>query len=123
MRRGALHPDVERLALLGWRLHPASRRTRAACFANAATLATCNLDQLTQWYRAYPGCGWRVVMEGSGIWALDIDVPSRRHKHDGVTALRNLMAVHGLLPPRPTTRSGGGGMALFFEHRSEPIVG
>ena len=41
-----LHPDIERLALLGWRLHPVSRRTRAACFAHAATLATSDLDQL-----------------------------------------------------------------------------
>jgi hypothetical protein len=123
VRQGALHADVERLALLGWRLHPASRRTRAACFADAATLATCDLDQLEQWSQAYVGCSWRVVMAGSGIWALDVDVPSQRHKHDGVAALRNMITVHGPLPPRPTTRSGGGGLALFFEHSGEPIVG
>jgi Bifunctional DNA primase/polymerase, N-terminal len=118
-----LHPDIERLALLGWRLHPASCRTRAACFADATALATHDLDRLTRWSREYPACSWRVVMEGSGIWALDVDVPSQRHKHDGATALRNLVSVHGSLPPRPTTRSGGGGLALFFEHRAEPIVG
>jgi Bifunctional DNA primase/polymerase, N-terminal len=118
-----LHPDIERLAFLGWRLHPTSRRTRAACFPNAATLATSDLDQLARWSRQYPACGWRVVMEGSRIWALDIDVPSKRHKHDGVEALRGLLAVHGPLSPRPTTRSGGGGLALFFAHQGEPIVG
>ena len=118
-----LHPYIERLALLGWRLHPASCRTRAACFANASTLATSELVQLAHWSRQYPNCGWRVVMEGSGIWALDVDVPSVRHKHDGVTALQELIAVHGPLPPRPTTRSGGGGLALFFRHEGEPIVG
>jgi Bifunctional DNA primase/polymerase, N-terminal len=118
-----LHVDVERLALLGWRLHPASRRTRAACFSNAASFATCDLDQLAQWSCQYPGCSWRVVMQGSGIWALDIDVPSTRHKQDGVAALREFIAVHGPLPPRPTTRSGGGGLALFFAHQGEPIIG
>jgi hypothetical protein len=118
-----LHADIERLALLGWRLHPTSRRTRAACFSEAATLATSDLNQLTRWSRQYPGCGWRVVMEGSGIWALDLDVPGARHKHDGVSALRQLVAVHGRLPPRPTTRSGGGGLALFFAYRGEPIIG
>ena len=118
-----LHQDIERLALLGWRLHPASNRTRAACFAAATTLATSDLDQLARWTREYPRCGWRVVMEGSGIWALDVDVPGARHKHDGVTALQELIAVHGPLPPRPTTRSGGGGLALFFRHKGEPIVG
>lgn len=118
-----LHPDIERLALLGWRLHPSSRRTRAACFSDAASLATFDLGQLALWSRRYPGCGWRVVMEGSGVWALDVDVPGAHHKHDGVTALQELIAVHGPLPPRPTTRSGGGGLALFFRHEGEAIVG
>jgi Bifunctional DNA primase/polymerase, N-terminal len=118
-----LHRDVERLALLGWRLHPASNRTRAACFAVATTLATSDLDQLARWSREFPRCGWRVVMEGSDTWALDVDVPGARHKHDGVAALQELIAVHGPLPPRPTTRSGGGGLALFFRHAGEPIVG
>lgn len=120
----SLHPDIRRMALLlGWRLHPASTSSRAACIRNAADLATSDVDQLERWSRQYPGCGWRVVMEGSGIWALDIDVPSARHKHDGVAAVRELVAVHGPLPPRPTTRSGAGGLALFFAHRGEPIVG
>ena len=123
MGRMALHPDIERLALLGWRLHPASRHSRAACFSDAAMLATCDLDSLGRWSCAYPRCGWRVVMSGSGIWALDVDVPSARHKHDGIAALRDLVAGHGPLPPRPTTRSGGGGLALFFSHDGEPIIG
>jgi Bifunctional DNA primase/polymerase, N-terminal len=118
-----LHPDIERLALLGWRLHPASGRTRAACFSNASTLATSDLDQLGRWSREFSRCGWRVVMEGSGIWALDVDVPGARHKHDGVAALQELIATHGPLPRRPTTRSGGGGLALFFRHEGEAIVG
>jgi hypothetical protein len=118
-----LHRDVERLALLGWRLHPASNRTRAACFAAATNLATSDLDQLARWSREFPRCGWRVVMDGSAIWALDVDVPGARHKHDGVTALQELIAVHRPLPPRPTTRSGGGGLALFFRHEGEDIVG
>lgn len=118
-----LHPDIERLALLGWRLHPSSRFSRAACVKNAADLATCDLDQLERWAREFPGCNWRVVMEGSGIWALDVDVPGQDHEADGVKALADLAAVHGPLPPRPMTRSGGGGLALFFQHSGEPIIG
>jgi len=119
----ALHPDVERLALLGWRLHPVSRWSRAACIKDAADRATSDLDQLARWANDFPGCGWRVVMEGSGIWALDIDVPSADHAADGMKALVELVAMHGSLPPRPTTRSGGGGLALFFQHNGEAISG
>lgn len=118
-----LHPDVERLAWLGWRLHPASKCSRAACFSEAATLATCEMDKLAYWSRQYPGCGWCVVMQGSGIWALDVDKPGAGHAADGVAALAALVVAHGPVPPRPTTRSGGGGCALFFRHNGEPISG
>ncbi len=118
-----LHPDVERLALLGWRLHPGSQYSRTACIKNAADAATHDLDQLAQWSGEFPGCGWRVVMQGSGIWALDVDVPSPDHAADGMKALRDLAAAHGPIPPRPMTRSGGGGCALFFRHDGEPIAG
>jgi hypothetical protein len=118
-----LHPDVARLALLGWRVHPASQYSRAACITNAADLATHDLDKLAHWSREYPGCGWRVVMQGSGIWALDVDVPSADHAADGMSGLAMLAATHGPIPPRPSTRSGGGGCALFFQHRGELISG
>lgn len=118
-----LHPDIERLALLGWRLHPASQYSRAACIKQAANLATCNLAQLSRWASTFPGCNWRVVMGGSGIWALDIDVPGPDHAADGIAALAALVASNGPLPPRPMTRSGGGGLALFFQHDGERIVG
>jgi bifunctional DNA primase/polymerase-like protein len=118
-----LHPDIERLACLGWRLYPASRTSRAACFEDAADLATNDLDQLKRWSREFPNCSWRVVMEGSGIWALDLDVPSPAHAHDGVAALKGLVAEHGPVPPRPTIRTGGGGLVLFFKHDGEPITG
>ena len=62
-------------------------------------------------------------MEGSGIWALDVDVPSADHAADGMKALSDLVAVHGSLPRGPTTRSGGGGCALIFRHDGEPIAG
>ena len=83
-----------------------------------------DLDQLDCWSRKFPGCGWRVVMEGSGIWALDVDVPSPDHTSDGVKALIDLVKIHGSLPPRgPMTRSGGGGYGLFFRYNGEPISG
>lgn len=120
----SLHPDLQRLALrLGWRLHPVSISSRAACIRRATDLATSDVSQLERWSWQYPGCGWRVVMDGSGIWVLDIDVPSARHKHNGVAAMRELVAAYGPLPPRPSTRSGAGGLALFFAHRGERIVG
>lgn len=118
-----LHPDVERLALLGWRLHPASQYSRAACIKNAAELATCDLDQLDRWASEFRGCNWRVVLGGSGIWALDVDAPSPDHAADGMAALAGLVAANGPIPPRPMTRSGGGGCALFFRHDGEPIAG
>lgn len=118
-----MKPDIERLALLGWRLHPSSRSSRAACIKGAAEAATSDLDQLARWSREFPGCNWRAVMEGSGVWALDVDAPGPDHDADGITALTGLVARHGPLPARPMTRSGGGGFALFFRHDGEPISG
>jgi hypothetical protein len=118
-----LHPDIERLACLGWRLYPASPTSRAACFKDATDLATCDLAQLEQWASKYPRCAWRAVMEGSGIWALDLDVPSQDHAHDGVAAFKDLVEEHGPVPPRPTIRTGGGGLVLVFRHEGEPITG
>jgi hypothetical protein len=118
-----LQPDIERLALLGWRLHPSSRYSRAACIKSATDIATCDLEQLERWSTEFPGCNWRVVMDGSGIWALDVDAPGPDHAADGIKVLAELVALHGPMPPRPSTRSGGGGFALFFLHRGEPIAG
>jgi len=118
-----LNPDIERLAVLGWRLHPSSRVSRAACITGATDAATCDLDQLVRWSQEFDGCNWRVVMQGSGIWALDVDAPGPDHEADGIKALADLVAGHGPIAPRPMTRSGGGGFALFFKHEGEPIVG
>lgn len=119
----SIPPDIERLAILGWRLHPASRFSRAACIKGAAEAATYDLDCLERWATEFPGCNWRVVMGGSGVWALDVDAPSPDHAADGIAALAGIVATHGPLPPRPMTRSGGGGLALFFRHAGEPIIG
>lgn len=118
-----LPKEVENLALLGWRIHPASAHSRAACFKGALDLATHDLDTLERWAWEYPGCNWRVVMEGSGIWGLDVDRPSEDHAADGVAALAAMVAEHGPLPARPATISGGGGCALFFRDMGHPIRG
>jgi hypothetical protein len=115
-------PDIERVALLGWRVYPASRVSRAGCIKRGTELATYDLEQIDRWSRDFPSCNWRVVMQGSGIWALDLDVPPG-HAHDGIAALAALVARHGELPPRPMARSGGGGLGLFFEHTTERIIG
>lgn len=116
-------PEIEAIALLGWRVYPASQYSRAACFAGATDAASCDLDWIAAQCREYPGCNWRIVFEGSGIWGFDIDVPSADHAHDGIAAMAALVEVHGPLPPRPMTRSGGGGAAIIFEWNGERIVG
>ena len=115
--------EIERIALLGWRVYPASRTSRAACFAGATDAASYDLGKIEVWADAFPGCNWRIVFEGSGIWGFDIDVPSADHKHDGIAAMAALVEVHGPLPPRPTTRSGGGGAAIIFKWSGERIIG
>lgn len=115
--------EIERLALLGWRLHPASQYSRAACIKDAAALATCDLDQLDAWSREFPRCNWRVVMGGSGIWAIDIDVPGPDHSANGIAEMARLVAIHGPLPPGPRVRTGGGGCALIFRDAGDPIIG
>ena len=119
----ALHLDIERLALLGWRLYPASAHSRAACIKEPGASATCDPAKLEAWSSEFPGCNWRMVCEGSGVWSLDVDAPSDDHAADGVAALASLVKQYGPIPPRPMTRSGGGGYALFFRHRGVPIHG
>lgn len=116
-------PEIEALANLGWRIHPASQYSRAACIKDAAALATYDLDQLDAWAREFPRANWRVVMGGSGIWALDVDAPSADHKANGIAEMARLVAKHGPLPPGPRIRTGGGGCVLIFRHNGEPISG
>ena len=119
----APHPDVERLACIGWALYPMSRASKAGAFAGAADAATCDLDQLARWQHDFPGCGWRVVCGPSGLFVLDVDRPGT-HQHDGFASLAHLVDKHGPLPERPMTRTGGsGGAALFFRHAGEPLRG
>lgn len=117
-----IHPDIERVALIGWHVYPASRRTKAACIKNPTWSATADLEQIERWHREFPGCNWRVVMGPSKVWALDVDIPPG-HAHDGVANLKALCEANGGLPPRPTERTGGGGLALFFAHSDEKIIG
>lgn len=119
----ALPIDIERLALIGWHLYPCVRsKSKAAMFKGATDAATCDLDQLERWAHQYPVCNWRVVCGPSKIWGLDLDVPSADHGADGVAAFARLTQGR-IIPPRPMTRSGGGGLALFFRHDMENITG
>ena len=118
----SLHPDIERLALLGWHLVPVARRARKGLWKGYLADATHDLDTLDRWQREYPGCNWAVVPGPSGVWALDVDIDGEDHASNGVDALRDLCAAHGPLPRRPHGRSGGGGHLLVF--RQHPgIVG
>jgi hypothetical protein len=117
-------PDqIERVALLGWRVYPSSRSSKAACIKAPSDHASCDLGQIEAWCEQFRNCNWRVVMEGSGIWGMDVDAPSEGHEADGLSAMARMVAKNGSLPLRPTTRSGGGGIAMFFRHDGEPING
>lgn len=122
-RNARLPDDVERLALLGWHLYPASPRTRAGKFRGAQAAATTDLDQLGAWAAQYPDCNWRAVCGPSRIFCLDVDVPGADHVNDGPATLKALIAKHGALPERPMVRSGGGGWLLIFRHDGEALLG
>lgn len=116
----ALHPDIERLALLGWHCVPATARKKGM-FKGYLDAATPDLDRLEAWSSEYPGCCWKVRPEGSGVWFLDVDVPGASHANDGASALRALCDLHGPLPPRPHGRSPSGGHLLVFRDTGRPI--
>jgi hypothetical protein len=113
-----LHPDIERLALLGWRLVPVTRQ-RAGFWKGYIDSATSDLEALSRWQREHPNCNWVVIPEGSGVWALDIDVPP--HHADGQKALQELCEQHGPIPQRPHGRSGSGGHLMIFRDTGVPI--
>ena len=117
--------EIEAVALLGWHLYPAVRRkgVKAACFKGASRAATCDLDQLAVWAAKYPNCNWRVVMAPSNLWGIDLDAPSDDHKADGISTFAHLAKAYPALPAGPRTRSGGGGLALFFRGTDQPIAG
>lgn len=115
-------PDIEAAALIGWHVYPCSRVSKAGAFKGAHLHATCDLNQLARWSKEYRSCNWRVVFGPSQIWGLDCDVPPL-HKDDGVGNLAALIADHGSMPVRPTMRSGGGGIGIFFRHDGEKIIG
>jgi hypothetical protein len=114
--------DIERLALLGWRLYPSAPTGKKGLIRGGSDRATYDLNQLAAWSQEFPRANWRVVFGGSGIWAIDCDVPPL-HKDDGVQGMKDLVAVHGPLPKMPLMRSGGGGLVMFFRDTGAAIIG
>jgi hypothetical protein len=114
--------DIEAVALLGWHVYPCSRTSKAGAFKGAHLRATYDLNQIARWSAEHPRCNWRVIFGPSGIWGLDCDVPPL-HQDDGVAALAALVTTNRALPPRPTMRSGSGGIGIFFRHAGEKIAG
>jgi hypothetical protein len=117
----SLHPDIERAALLGWQMVPATP-SKKGMFKGYIDAATSDLDQLAAWSVEYPSCCWKCVPAGSGVWFLDADVLGADHATDGVAALRDLCALNGPLPPRPHGRSASGGHLLVFQDAGHPIA-
>lgn len=115
--------QIQPLTELGWKLYPFHSHSKHACFKAPSSYATDSLSQLRRWHHQFDSPSWRVVTEPSGLVVLDLDVPlpvefrssdGTRHKHDGVAAMRDLVRTHGELPRRPTCRTGGGGLSLWF---------
>lgn len=115
-----LHPDIERIALLGWRCVPASR-SKKGLWKGYIDDATSDLEQLEQWASKNPGCCWKVIPQGSGVWALDVDRVGPEHANDGIAALKELVSENGDIPDRPHGRSAGGGHLLVFKDAGHPI--
>jgi len=109
--------------LLGFKVFPASRQSRAAAFKGAHLQATDDLNQIARWCREYPRSNWRLLFGPSHLWGLDIDAPGATHSANGIAAMKAFTAVHGALPPRPTSLSGGGGYGLIFKYNGERIIG
>lgn len=115
-------PDqIERVALIGWHVYPASTYSKAACITDPTDHATCDLDAIDDWCKRFPGCNWRVVFGPSNLWGLDCDAPPLHE--DGITAMAQLVAANSPLPSGPRMRSGGGGLGVFFRWSGEPIEG
>lgn len=117
----ALPDEIERVALLGWAVYPGSSTSRHGSFKGAHDAATYDLDTLAGWAKEYPGCSWRMVCQPSWLWGLDLDTPPL-HANDGIGAFRDWLGER-TLPSRPTMRSGGGGLAIFFKWNGERIIG
>lgn len=117
-------PDqIERAALIGWKLFPCSTESRAMAFKGAHLKATDDLEQIEKWCWRFPKCNWRVIFGPSNLWGFDLDIPGAEHKNDGIAALASLAKVHGPIPPRPQARSGSGGLGIFFQYHGERIIG
>jgi len=117
----SIPPDIERVALLGWRVVPATS-TKKGMFKGYLDAATTDLDQIERWAAEYPHCCWKCVPAGSGIWFLDVDAPGEDHAADGIAALRSLCDLHGPLPHQPHARSPSGGHLLVFRDAGHPVA-
>lgn len=114
--------EIERVAAMGWHLYPSVVGGKAASFPGASDAATCDVEILREWEAEFNHPNWRVVFGPSNLIGLDLDVPPG-HSHDGVAALAALAERNGGIPPRPTARSGGGGLGLFWRAPAVPIRG
>jgi hypothetical protein len=115
-----LHPDIARVALMGWQLCPTTR-SRKGMFNGYIDAATSCIETLERWFHVYPNSNWVVIPQRSGVWALDLDVPSPDHNCNGIAAFSELCAPHGALRPQPHGRSGGGGSLLVFRDEGHSI--
>ena len=115
-----LHPEIERIALLGWRCVTSSA-SKKGLWRGYIDHATSDLEQLERWEHEWPGCCWKVIPQGSGVWGLDVDRAGTEHANDGILALKELVEQNGPLPARPHGKSPSGGHLLVFKNAGHPI--
>jgi hypothetical protein len=72
--------------------------------------ASANPSRVEVWWRRWPGANIGIPTGGrSGLLVLDVDLGS-----GGPASLAALERTHGRLPKTVRTRTGGGGMHVFF---------
>ena len=121
--------EAVRLAALGWRVIPLHSPQGDGCDCNVAACASPakhprgvkgwadwqenpTPEQVAVWWGQWPHANVGVVVgPPSGVLVLDCDP-----RNDGYESAIRLTQEHGLLPPGPRAKTGGGGWHYYFQH-------
>lgn len=96
------------LTMMGWPLFPCSSKTKAPLTAHGFKDASKDWQQVEAWYQQYPDCAWGVPTSAErGV--IDIDP-----RNGGSESLAKLTAEHGVIPPTPKVKTGGGGFHYWL---------
>lgn len=94
---------LEKLAQLGFRLHPCRPRSKQPLLAGWPEKATSDLYQIRRWAETYPDCNWGCATgSGSGVFVLDVDGII------GNESLQSLQRQYGPIPSTLTSKTPNG---------------